>query len=494
MGKPRYIYGVAYNAGIKERRTTRCSAQAYHSNDPDIFYSDEAVRYTYDELRALNLEGKPICVHHHPELRIGTIIWNKVDDRGDLRIIAEISDETHLGRAMIKEIDNGTLGGLSVGYTNVIDPQTRKIEHKIFDEVSVVVEPHFPNCTVAVRASKKSDYKSPAPLLSFKVVKAAAKMEQQQQQQQQPPAAQDDPMDVEKPDVSKSGNDDAQELVRDIAEMKKKLEDAEQALKQREEESARIREQNEFYLKQDEERRQRYAEANKPSADKAVEYLKKVFSQANNSVMSEHFEKGIRDAIMSPEGSEMKTMAVTAARITDDLETANEDLKKKVEELQRVITISRDATKLDNQQQDDEDQQQRDIKRSLKVAKRREGVSKKGLDTIMEPKQQQQPPAWIHNLGVPSNTFTPNTGGMMSRSVNAGATLWKQEPATSDDEQVQPPTPMKTGMRVYPNSMRNNPDTRDMFHFIKNAAVGPGMKVHTHLAGQTIGNPNQIGH
>lgn len=179
----RIIEGIAYNAAIHgERRRVTCSDKVWFDPDEDVFYWDEAIRWTVDELRGLNLHGVPLRIQHQPNEdlpAVGYIVDNFVDSDGHLHIIGEIPNngpDDYYARAAISLIDNGACQELSVGYPLERNPKTKEVTHLGIDEVSFVTEAHFRGCKVNVRANKgrtlPDDFTS-APYTSYTTVRAA---------------------------------------------------------------------------------------------------------------------------------------------------------------------------------------------------------------------------------------------------------------------------------------------------------------------------------
>ncbi len=150
--------------------------QTWNDPDEDIFYSDESVRWTVRELRAMKLAGKPLRVMHQDELpAVGTITDNWVDKDGDLHITAEISGKGRYGQLAIDFVDSGACHELSVGYPLRRNPHTKEVHRLDIDEVSIVNEAHFRGCQVNVKAGRSaSGTKLPteAPYTMFRVVRA----------------------------------------------------------------------------------------------------------------------------------------------------------------------------------------------------------------------------------------------------------------------------------------------------------------------------------
>jgi hypothetical protein len=164
----RYIEGIAYNAAIKgERRQVTCSDEVWHNPDEDVFYGDESVRWTVDELKSLNLKGVPIRVQHSGKLpKVGSILKNWVDPDGNLHIRGAIPGDSDYGRAAISLVDSGACQELSISYPLLRNPRTHEVSRMGVDEVSIVTDAHFRGCKVMVRAGKKEARTAPYTLFS----------------------------------------------------------------------------------------------------------------------------------------------------------------------------------------------------------------------------------------------------------------------------------------------------------------------------------------
>jgi len=153
----RYIEGVAYNAAIKgERRKITCSDDVWKNPDEDVFYSHEAVRWTVRELKAMNLYGTRLCFMHKAKMpSVGKVIYNEVDEDGNLRIIGRLFRGTGPGRKAIEFLDSGLCQELSVGYELMRNDATKEVIRGKIDEISLVPEAHFQGCKVHITAGRK---------------------------------------------------------------------------------------------------------------------------------------------------------------------------------------------------------------------------------------------------------------------------------------------------------------------------------------------------
>ena len=154
----RFIEGIAYNAAIEgQRRRITCSDKVWHDPEEDTFYSDEAVRWTVRELKAMKLRGTPLRFMHKTRLpAVGKIEDNWVDSNGNLHIVGRIYGNTMSGRKAIEFLDSGACHELSVGYPLIRNDRTKEVVHGHIEEVSLVPEAHFRGCKVSIKGGGQS--------------------------------------------------------------------------------------------------------------------------------------------------------------------------------------------------------------------------------------------------------------------------------------------------------------------------------------------------
>lgn len=175
----RFIEGIAYNAAIEgERRRITCSDEVWHNPDEDVFYSDEAVRWTVRELKAMRLYDTPLRFMHKTRLPvIGKVMDNFVDSKGHLHIVGRLYGNTKYGRKAIEFVDSGECHELSVGYPLARNAKTKEVVHGKIDEISIVPEAHFRGCKVSIKAGRSGQLAEPvkpreAPYTIFRAVRA----------------------------------------------------------------------------------------------------------------------------------------------------------------------------------------------------------------------------------------------------------------------------------------------------------------------------------
>lgn len=175
----RYIEGIAYNAAIEgERRRVTCSDKVWNDPDQEVFYNDESVRWTVDELKELDLHGVPMRVQHRPDMPpVGTILHNYLDSKNRLRIVAEVpaGRENAYGNAIASLIDNDSCSELSIGYPLERNPVTHEVRHMGVDEVSFVTDGHFRGCRVNVKASRGQPDRRAGRRTEFRAVRKEEK-------------------------------------------------------------------------------------------------------------------------------------------------------------------------------------------------------------------------------------------------------------------------------------------------------------------------------
>lgn len=448
-----FIYGIAYNVALKERRTTRCSAP--HDSDPEVFYMDEAIRWTQDELRNINLRGKPICIEHDPGKRAGTILEHWVDERGDFRLVARIDASTREGRAIVEAIDSGRMRGLSVGYINQMDPRTGRVTAKEFEEISLCETPHFSGCGVAVRASKKSPYKySQIPWVAVHAStmssnnEDSSSMEIDGQQQQQ---------------------HDHKELVRQVGTKAAELQATKEELEHARKELARFRAAEEQRKAQEEKLRQEYAERQRQVLPEIQAYYKENY-EADGKPMPEEFAKEIEQMALDPQGAHHTKVAVMASKRSKDYKQQIADLQAKVNELQGVIEASRAAMS-----------DQQDVERAVKASKHFSGESasasssSQGLDDIMEQRPAYQ--KWHRFLQVDpyqlEQFYQPEPAtATIAMPVHAHATTTTTAPTAPTPMQQQQQQPRKREREEPPSIRTMQPE---LWNFLS-AQTDPGLE------------------
>jgi len=162
-----YVFaGRAYPRVQKgSNTTTRVTSDSY---DRDAFYNDPAVVLSDADLDRFNgTEGKPLCVEHNLNDRVGEVFhsWIGDGDKRSLKIFGRVSLESVRGRQVVADIKAGRYKGLSVGYGTELVSNHRtgvtELSDKNFREISLVAEPFFDGCHLAgygVTATKNPNH------------------------------------------------------------------------------------------------------------------------------------------------------------------------------------------------------------------------------------------------------------------------------------------------------------------------------------------------
>jgi len=153
MSRPyRIVNGVAYTELVKKNSTTRVTANL---DDREEYYYDPALVLCENDVR--NLAGKPICVEHDQNDVVGEITKTWTDPDGKLRFLGRVYLDTKYGQQIDRDIHNGVLRGISVGYDSLVEDG--HVVGKNFHEVSLCREGFFSGATVSTTASKTGNTK-----------------------------------------------------------------------------------------------------------------------------------------------------------------------------------------------------------------------------------------------------------------------------------------------------------------------------------------------
>jgi len=159
----RYVIGIAYNVAISDEKASRVisvQAEADAVSGNKRFYRHNAVRLTKSQLRKVNLIGLPMCLEHTKNAKVGRVLANWVDDKGNMMIAGEIDGNTEAGKRVVELVDSGQLGSFSVQYDVKYDARSGQVKEKSFGEISLCHKPYFEGCdvlTVCANAEKKND-------------------------------------------------------------------------------------------------------------------------------------------------------------------------------------------------------------------------------------------------------------------------------------------------------------------------------------------------
>lgn len=482
-GKSRFFEGIAYNVALKERRTVTCSDAEWNEPDEEIFYRNDAVRYTRAELEKVDLTGTPLCVQHLKKLPIGTVWHNWLDSQGHMHIIGEVFNDGNLGDGVIRNIDNGVLTDLSLGYILRRNPKTGQVSHKGIDEVSLCTESFFRGCEVSVTASKKQKHKTPVFSPTFRVVNASVNtlstrptMESTTGQQGVPAGGGGEPMDLEAMDQSA--------LIRNVAGLKKQILEQKDLLAQQTDQLNKTQLLANRFQTQDKERREKYATENKPRADTLIQEMKDLAAM-DGMELTEDFITGMNDAYLSPEGSQLQSIQIMAHRVRHDQAAQIKQLQIDNEKLKGMLALGANLAKPLAPKSDPNE-------RSAKLHKTGEKRERKGGDAteMMSPEsngERAAVPGWLSKMmGADFQGGAQYIPPPQERGVNAA-----KDPAPVPVPQQQPAgegsTPLRPGAPVNKDSMRNSRHNRELWAFMKNMGGVPLDGALGNLAGRDFG-------
>jgi len=490
----RFVEGIAYNAAIRgERKRVTCSDDVWHCPDDDVFYWDEAIRWTVNELSQMDLTGKPFRIQHASSEELppaGWIVHNYMDDRGNLRIIAEIPNDGPYGTAAINLMDNGTCEEFSVGYPIERDPVTKVVTLSPIDEVSMVNEAHFRGCRAAIKAHKRSgdntsQQKLSAPYTTYRVVRASKEgvleekteaenlefgkmannnnntasgnisvntgksdhtsigMSQTTPATQPPPAATTPPAQTgappaaqqqqqqQEPEWLKIKDEDKmdQNLLRNVAMMKKKFMQQMQQLQDK---------VNTLEAK-DEQERAEYKAKNHARAEEITAHMKEIAKEIGGVEISDNWADINKQMLTDPKLVSQEAQAVQVA-----CSRGFRQMQQKVQKLEEENAVLRETTKvgfaLSNVDTVDEDE--RHERRQGKLSRRHAGEGNN--DSLMQPDPEAKIaslPQWAQNFVNPYYETGRYVPPSERRDLKAART---PAPAQTQQAQQQPPPPSST--------------------------------------------------
>lgn len=122
----------------------------YSGSGRENIYFDPAVMCDAKELMEFGLIGKPLCVMHDIDQKIGTIV-NASVVKNELLITASVTDKAWARKISQDDFD---LKSFSVSYDIELDDSQDKVVKKTFTEISVVDEPYYPGCSLKIFASR----------------------------------------------------------------------------------------------------------------------------------------------------------------------------------------------------------------------------------------------------------------------------------------------------------------------------------------------------
>jgi hypothetical protein len=452
----RIIEGVAYNRGMKERRSAHCSQEVWDSDDPDIFYNDESIRFTIQELRDMDLMGTPLCIHHQEELKVGEILHNWVDrNTGDLHIVAELDGKSKLSAGMITQVDNGVLSGLSMGYGNIRHMGTGIVEERRVDEISLCTDPFYDRCEVKVRASKGAAYLQKPARTSIKFVKATM---------------------ADKGEVKDTTQE---EILRQLAELKKQLREKNEALAAKEaeisEKDSKLTEADKREQKRkeiDDKLAEEYKESKRDQAEEVIAYAKELAEQDNRS-LPEPFVEGLRSTLTNPKTSMFSELQVTAARYHKKNKTRITELETQIKAMKEERKVIAHAAAVEEEEEDEETGRPKRKRKDVKADSRGGKIMKEQADDDVK----SNIPSWAYDMMNPSYNNVPHYPSRSERAVKAHA-----EPPTPQGSQYK----SETSGIAYPkhdHSLSALPYTQDLWKFAQNIPSPDLDGALSHLAG-----------
>jgi hypothetical protein len=315
MSRPyKIINGVSYPhlfTGKNQAKTVKANL-----SNPHDYYYDESVRL--GEENVSDFTGKPICVEHDKEDKVGEISSAWKDADGKMRITARVFVDSERGEQLYNDINSGKMKGLSVGYAFGVE-KNGTVTKKNCYEISLCREPFFPGAQVSVCATGEQKYKVPEKnTLLFEI------MASETNSLAAPSAA---PLDT--------SNKDASELARAHDELLRKREAEAAELKQ-------LREQNQLYQKAETERLARYAESRKPALKEVLDLQEQQLKEHSgpNAELSADYRSSIESAFLNPAGEQVAAVvsasAMTWKKARDEklaMETRVKELESKNSQL-----------------------------------------------------------------------------------------------------------------------------------------------------------------
>lgn len=449
----RIVSGISYpSVFVGDNQPNEISTHIDASNRG--YYYDESIKLNSDDIAGF--VGKPICLEHDPSVEVGQITAAWKDRDNHMRITARIFTDTAVGEQTFHRINNGDLRGFSVGYD--VHTNQNRIVGKDFNEISVCQEPFFPGAAITVAASKqtgKSEYKSngSASVLNFKIM-AEQKIDEV-------------PLDQANKDSSEIARVHDEVLKANEA-MKAELE----ALKQAQaEKDAKIKQYDEEKLAQ----RQAYAESQKPVLEEVLAIQTEQLQQEEGNPEAQlhpDYVESTTAAFMAPEAANVIKPIVASARSwkknqleRKKREEENAELNAKLQKMQEENSIAeahvRASARRLNMATGQQQQEEKDTTDDRRLAVTA-GMDLKNLFVPKQPSEQER-------------ELLRSCYGRDASTVSVTASAGKE----------LPPIPVLANKNLaesVPNSMRNHPGGKYLFHqlVMKNAGYQamavPGIK------------------
>lgn len=516
----RQVWGIAYNgANPGQRKRVTCSDEVWNNPDNRIFYADESVCLTVDELKALDLAGVPMRVQHDTDLPpVGVILGNWVDKQGRLWIHGEVPNESRYHESMIQLIDSGRCSDLSISYGVERNPETGEVYHDKVDEISFVTEGHFRGCRVGVKASNSTFDKVPAPRREFRFVIASSTsssltnttttttstMSAPTNNASQSAAAAAPAAAPSLDDLMNQNTKSAKErlaAMKELEETKKALDAVTKELNERREQEAKKKKEEEDAIAA---AKQKYREEHLDEAKEVVEFMVNELLESGIE-LSEGWKKVNTDILTETEPIARQTAAVQVscakkikcqAQTIAELQATVEKLKSNMqmtEMMNRVAEADGEADRYDErrkrpvnaaaQQKSRQLEEQAAPAPPRKVADWCLGMMSPGYQLPQEPAWNPRPSQQPQQQQRPVNAGAqqPQKNGARIGNRKATAQQEEEQDETGTDEQQQSrkkvsaggstqfvPRPLREGYPVNPHSFRNSQASQPFWQHMVN--------------------------
>ena len=240
------IVGTSY-VNVKAG-TSHTNTVTTKKKDRERYYRDPAIVITEENLdQWQGAEGVPLCLEHDKQNVIGKVFrtWVSHDDEHGkcLQIAAKVP--LPAGQQIMEDVKAGKYTGFSVSYKNAIDKRSKRVEGKMFQEISLVEDPFFRGCSLdyAVEASAKEkkeiskpSYKTSSDIYCSIDLNSCSVMETEKKESAPEPTSEARPnTPAAEPSVKPS------ELVRQTALLHEELEESRRLVEQQKQELERHR-------------------------------------------------------------------------------------------------------------------------------------------------------------------------------------------------------------------------------------------------------------
>ena len=302
MSRPyRIVSGISYPrlyVGANQPREIKTGIDA----ETRGYYHDESIKLNSDDVQGF--VGKPICLEHDPNVKVGQITAAWQDRDNHMRITARIFTDTETGKETFDRINKGDLRGFSVGYDVSCDKANpNQVSGKHFNEISVCQEPFFAGAEITVAAAtKKQDYKSTLTnrVLNFKIM---AEQKNTEEQEHTPTL---DTSNKDSSEIARVHDD----LLRKTEEMNAKMVAMEEAQRQKDALLAK-------FEQQEADRCAKYAEDQKPKLKEVLEINREQYKEEHgaDAELPEDYVISTTAAFMAHEAASVIAPIVASARL-----------------------------------------------------------------------------------------------------------------------------------------------------------------------------------